>query len=253
MFTLASRDINNSTILTSIEKLRINSLLNKTKSFTDSASNMEIFTKVYKLNLNTTATITHNGITYGTVTSPYTGRIWLDRNLGASEICTKSRRSFSTNGNYNISQQSCYGDYYQWGREDDGHQESNSTITTNLATTITSVGNSFIKNFSSPYDWLDVNNNTVDDNGSLRSAKWSKTDGTSICPVGFRVPTEAELTAETTGLNGADDVTNRDGAFNNFLKLPSAGIRRRITGCGHLLLMVLTLGFCTSLVVEQSG
>jgi hypothetical protein len=26
--------------------------------------------------------ISHNGFTYGTVTSPYTGRIWLDRNLG---------------------------------------------------------------------------------------------------------------------------------------------------------------------------
>lgn len=28
--------------------------------------------------------ITHNGTSYGTVTSPYTGRVWLDRNLGAA-------------------------------------------------------------------------------------------------------------------------------------------------------------------------
>ena len=31
--------------------------------------------------------ITHNGVTYGFVTSPYTGKVWLDRNLGAARVC----------------------------------------------------------------------------------------------------------------------------------------------------------------------
>jgi len=52
-----------------------------------------------------------HGVTYGTVTSPYTGRVWLDGNLGASQVCTA----------YNDS--TCYGDYYQWGRGTDGHEK----------------------------------------------------------------------------------------------------------------------------------
>ncbi|MEA2049197.1 MAG: FISUMP domain-containing protein [Campylobacterota bacterium] len=172
--------------------------------------------------------ITHNGTTYGTVISPYTGRIWLDRNLGASEVCSKSRGSFTSNENYNSSQMNCYGDYYQWGREHDGHQESNSTITTILATSITSVGNSFIQNSSSSYDWSDI-----DDDGSVRSTNWSKIDGTSICPIGYRVPTIEELKAEVIDLVDIDVVQNRDDAFNNFLKLPSAGARRYDNGSMH--------------------
>jgi hypothetical protein len=31
-------------------------------------------------------TIVFNGLTYGLVLSPYTGRVWLDRNLGATRI-----------------------------------------------------------------------------------------------------------------------------------------------------------------------
>lgn len=186
-------------------------------------------------------TLTHNGTTYGKIMSPYTGRIWLDRNLGASKICTKSRDAKDDNNNsifaddaaYVANQKACFGDYYQWGREFDGHQESNSTTTTILATDINVTtqqnivdnNGSFITNASFPYDWLDVNNTNIDDNGSIRSANWSKTDGTSICPTGFRVPTIAELRAETIDLTGVDNVGNRNNAFNSFLKLPSAGHR----------------------------
>ena len=231
IFSLASKDINNSATLTQEDQLRQNSFINDVKKYAGTAANMEatLSVKAYKYNVMTAneANITHNGTAYGTVMSPYTGKIWLDRNLGASNVCNKNRDdgSFATDADYNTSQSSCYGDYYQWGREHDGHQEANSTITATLATAITGVGNSFITNPVSPYDWLDVNSNDVDDNGSLRSVNWSKIDGSSICPIGYRVPTETELTAETTGLSGTDDVVNRNVAFNNFLKLPSAGRR----------------------------
>ena len=59
-----------------------------------------------------------NGIEYLTVTSPDTGKIWLDRNLGASQVCTSSTDS------------SCYGNLYQWGRNDDGHESSSTTTVT---------------------------------------------------------------------------------------------------------------------------
>lgn len=61
--------------------------------------------------------IIHNGTTYKTVTSPYTGKVWLDRNLGASQVCT------------GVQDANCYGDYYQWGRSFDRHQEEDSNET----------------------------------------------------------------------------------------------------------------------------
>ena len=148
-------------------------------------------------------TITHNNVTYGTVTSPFTSKVWLDKNLGASQVCTA------------LDDTACYGDYYQWGREADGHEKSDSADTTTLATTLTAVDASFI---SGDYDWT-----TADTNGSLRAASLSKTDGTSICPVGYRVPTITEIEAETTGATTI--VANNTDAFDNFLKLPSAGER----------------------------
>jgi len=157
----------------------------------------------------TAASITHNGTTYGFVTSSYTGKVWLDRNLGAARVCT----SFNDTA--------CYGDYYQWGRNFDGHQDSKSGTTAMQATDVNNAGTDFITNSSSPYDWA-----STDSDGSLRNANWSKTDGTSVCPAGFRVPTIKELRAETLDKG----VTNRDTAFDNFLKLPSAGNRLRRNG-----------------------
>jgi len=80
---------------------------------------------------------------------------------------------------------------------------------------VNNAGDKFIKTSS---EWV---SSSVDDDGSKRQANWSKTDGSSVCPTGYRVPTEAELTAETTGAG----VGNRDDAFNSFLKLPSSGNR----------------------------
>ena len=160
-------------------------------------------------------TITHNGTTYGTVKSPYTGKIWLDRHLGASRVC----ESFNDTA--------CYGDYYQWGRNFDGHQDSTSGLTTKQATDYNNAGSQFIYKISNNYkfDWMAK---TVDTDGRHRADNWSKTDGSSVCPVGFRVPTFTELKAETLD----SGVVNRGTAFSNFLRLPSAGVRIR-TGAMH--------------------
>ena len=147
------------------------------------------------------STITHNNTTYGTVTSPYTGKVWLDRNLGASQVCTA------------FDDTACFGDYYQWGRNYDGHQSPTSSITTTQASDVNNAGSSFIIYDG---DWT-----SVDETGATRAANWSKTDGSSVCPVGYRVPTLTELKEETLD-NG---VTNSATAFSNFLKLPSAGWR----------------------------
>ena len=88
-------------------------------------------------------TIVHNGSTYGTVTSPYTGRVWLDRNLGAFRVCTR------------LDDTSCYGDYYQWGRNYDGHENDSSETNSTLALDINSAGDKFITTSVTPDDWAD--------------------------------------------------------------------------------------------------
>ncbi len=202
---------------------------------------------------NDDPTVTHKGFTYGIVTSPITGKKWLDRNLGAKEVCTKSRglevlkfdgNDYSTEADasnaYIASQKDCFGDLYQWGRLADGHEKTTSSTTTTKLTNISSAGNSFITNSSSPHDWVENSNqdsNDVDDNGTKRETQWSKTDGSSICPVGFRTPTFDELKAETVSYAGAEDeatgaikITNRDTAFKNFLKFPASGYRYKDYG-----------------------
>ncbi len=44
----------------------------------------------------------HNGYQYLPIKSPYTGKIWLDRNLGAKTVCQNKKNK------------QCYGDHYQF-------------------------------------------------------------------------------------------------------------------------------------------
>ena len=143
------------------------------------------------------------GLAYKVVTSPYTGHKWLDRNLGASQACTS------------FDDASCYGDYYQWGRDADGHEKSGSGTTSTQATSTYTTDDKFIIEH---VDWVTGYHHNYP---NQRATRWSQRDGSSVCPVGFRVPTQAELQTETLD-NG---VVNSDTAFYNFLKLPSAGFR----------------------------
>ena len=154
--------------------------------------------------------ITHNGKTYKAVTSPYTGRVWLDRNLGASQVCTSATDT------------ACYGDYYQWGRKHDGHQGSDSLTTATQATDVNSVGHGdFILG---SVDW-----SSVDVSGQTRQRNWFKDGATSVCPLHYRVPTFAEIKAELIDI-GTAHISNNIDAFNSFLKMPSSGYRNRYTG-----------------------
>jgi len=157
--------------------------------------------------------ITHNGTEYGTVISPYTGKVWLDRNLGATQVCTS------------FDDVACYGDYYQWGRNADGHEKSNSNYIATLADNVTNVGHGdFITSSGISHDWA-----SVDLAGVERTTNWTATDGSSACPVGFRVPILAELKAELLDI-GSAQITNNTDAFNSFLKLPSPATRGAIDG-----------------------
>jgi hypothetical protein len=182
-------------------------------------------------NIRRSGTLFFKGLTYKLVTSPDTGRVWLDRNLGASAVCADA----DANGIAGIGDEACYGDLYQWGRNDDGHESRTSTTTATLATTITPGANTFIKNnsASSPFDWT-----TADSSGSSRISAWINAGANDICPAGFSVPTEAEITADTINAT-TTDITNTATAFSSFLKIPVAGAR---TWSGGVLYDVGTIG-----------
>jgi hypothetical protein len=143
-----------------------------------------------------------SNLEYKEITSPTTRRIWLDRNLGASKVCTS------------ISDADCYGYHYQYGRATDGHQLDTSSMASYTArlATLTTVNSDFVLSA----EWLKYG---VDNNGSLREASWSRTDGNNTCPTGFRVPTINEFNSELV------NITNVQTAFNSFLKLGGSGYR----------------------------
>lgn len=180
-----------------------NNFLNKVKSLGGVVSDYETNLETEKALLGY---IYHNENVYKTVTSPYTGKVWLDRNLGAKNVCTS------------FDDMECYGDYYQWGRNYDGHQLLTSEINSTLATDIYNVGSSFIINTATNMDWVI---DGIDNDGSFRITNWRKNDGSFICPINYRVPTINELYLETI----AQGVINNLTAFDNFLKLPVSGSR----------------------------
>ncbi|MDD2307221.1 MAG: FISUMP domain-containing protein [Prolixibacteraceae bacterium] len=138
----------------------------------------------------------------GEVENPTTGKIWMDRNLGASQVATSSTDVAS------------YGDLYQWGRLTDGHEKRNSATTSTRSASDTPGHGNFITRSSSdwPFDWRNPQNNNL----------WQGVSGiNNPCPSGYRVPTIAEWEAELSSWGSR----NSAGAFASPLKLPLAGYR----------------------------
>jgi hypothetical protein len=134
-----------------------------------------------------------------------TGKIWMDRNLGATQVATGSADAAS------------YGDLYQWGRLADGHQIRTSGTTATLSSTDVPGNGNFITVNSGNYDWRSPQNNNL----------WQGVNGTNNpCPTGYRLPTETELNAERLIWISNDAA----GAFDSVLKLPVAGGRRSSDG-----------------------
>jgi len=146
---------------------------------------------------------------FGTVTTA-TGRIWLDRNLGASRVALS------------LTDAQGYGDYYQWGRPADGHQtqyinNNNSAGFTNTKSPTSVPPNDlWIVPTDGSNDWLVTANNTL----------WTGANpATNPCPTGFRIPTEAEWQAERNTWSSGTAA----GAFASPLKLTLPGM---LTGFG---------------------
>jgi len=154
------------------------------------------------------------------VTNPTTGKIWMDRNLGASQVATSSTDA------------SAYGDLYQWGRGSDGHQLRTSGTTTTLSNSDTPGHSDFIISPDSPYDWRSPKSDNL----------WQGVNGiNNPCPTGYRLPTDAEWEAERLSWSS----NNAAGAFASPLKLSMAGYRTYNGGIGE----VGSIGWYTSSTV----
>ena len=134
------------------------------------------------------------------VLNPITGKTWMDRNLGASQVAVTSNDPNS------------YGDLYQWGRRSDGHQCRNSATTVTLSSTDQPSHGDFILAPISPFDWRSPQNVNL----------WQEVNGVNNpCPSGYRLPTSTELNAERSSWS----TNNTAGAFSSPLKLTRGGGR----------------------------
>jgi uncharacterized protein (TIGR02145 family) len=161
-----------------------------------------------------------------TATSPFTGRVWMSHNLGA----TAMPKNPATPGDT-----ASYGNLYQWGRTSDGHEiiyplkaatyNANGSPATGTAFSETTTSRpygyvnlaasndktKFIIHQATPYDW----------NRNGETTLWQATGINNPCPTGFRVPSSSEFSAETSNFSSL----NSSGALNSFLKLPVTGYR----------------------------
>ena len=152
----------------------------------------------------TAAPIIIGGLSYNEVLNPITGRVWLDRNLGATRVANSWVDTDS------------YGWYYQWGRRTDGHQIPTSGTQVSLATDYANAGSNFIITGSTyPRDWLNVRNNNL----------WNTLNNEDF-PSGYRLPTQQELIDEKN--TWPSSASSR--SWESVLKIPYAGFRDNTDG-----------------------
>lgn len=123
------------------------------------------------------------------------GNIWLNNNLGANYSNINHINYSPTQQATSYDDHHAYGSLFQWGRFSDGHELINYTssttgtpvngITTSNALTDTPGHSLFINGSTDPFDWRFPKNDNL----------WQGESGVNNpCPVGYRLPTEVELT-----------------------------------------------------------
>lgn len=163
-------------------------------------------------------TFTYQGqsVNYTTVRGA-DGKIWLQQNLGSSQVAVSMDDTAS------------YGDLFQWGRWDDGHQLRNSA-TTSVPSTNSPDGLVGINGYiigSSPSWW---STNATSDQWTAGSlADVTPVNGFDPCKAigqGWKMPSQADW----TDLVGTESINNPTSAYNSNLKLPAGGYRSSSSG-----------------------
>jgi len=162
-----------------------------------------------------------------------TGKIWMNKNLGASQVAEAFNDSLS------------FGDLYQWGRASDGHQSRTSQYYND------EIFGQGVSNFNNDPNsaWYGkfitnvITNNWVNPSVIGVNDLWQGVNGiNNPCPVGYRVPTKAEWETELTYWSPK----NRLGAFNSDLKLPAAGRRSGTNTSANIVNAGLVGVYCSS-------
>ncbi len=161
-------------------------------------------------------TFTYRGIvvTYPTVRGT-DGKIWLQKNLGAANVATA------------LADSTAYGDLFQWGRWDDGHQLRNSATSSVMPVSNNPSGLGTGSNVfylgTGTTGWWSVKALT-DTWSETTPATVSATNGCDPCKqlgTGWHLPSSTEWQAIVT----AESMTNPATAFSSYLKLPANGNR----------------------------
>lgn len=142
------------------------------------------------------------------------GKIWLQQNLGSPQVA------------FHQNDEASYGDYFQWGRWDDGHQVANSSTITGgpsllNPSNIPSGNPNFIVGQTAGTRWWGM--------GGLATDTWSGTSATATngkdpcveLGEGWRTPTAADW----QNLKNYEDLEGAMAAFMSRLKLPAGGFR----------------------------
>ena len=141
-------------------------------------------------------TLQFEGLTYKVIKSPITGQKWLDRNLGAKRVCLS------------LTDEKCFGDYYQWGRKSDGHQKSNAKVVNKIEVQGNASGAFINVKSKTDFDWRKISDDNL----------WKNTKSqNNVCPRGFKIPTIEELKSETRG-------------NKSFLNIPLSGYKSFCNG-----------------------
>jgi hypothetical protein len=146
------------------------------------------------------------------------GKVWLQQNLGSSRVANAMTDTAS------------YGDLFQWGRWDDGHQLRNSatvsTPSTNAPNGLTGI-NSYIIGSGTDSWWATnaVSDRWVAEN-SLSVTSENGADPCKAIGQDWKMPSQNDWAQ----LVSSESINNPASAFASHLKLPAGGYRSNVTG-----------------------
>lgn len=145
------------------------------------------------------------------------GKIWLQQNLGSLQVATS------------VADANSYGDLFQWGRWDDGHQLRNSQMvpapSPNTPEGTSTTAGAYVT--GSPAWWANFASGDTWNGASLADVNASV--GIDPCKAigpDWKMPSQADWTT----LIGAESIGNPATAYSSNLKLPAGGYRSSSDG-----------------------